>query len=407
MTNSPAQPCSQEDNRPAKPATVLRRPRRALLRGYPSRVLRMLALIAWFSSVGLVWRYGGPLGLIVYSAVVLSAPGWLPRLPLTRRALLFLAGLTAMVVVLVVLLLYPQANNQSGIAGSDSDDALNLAVRSVLAGHYPYSQTTYLGNPIAPLPGAVLLALPFVVLGSSAYQALAWWPAFAFRLRAETDLKSAGLVIALVLSSVAVWHSLSTGGDGFVNGIYVALATLAVARRPRAGWAILWGVTLTSRILFWPVAPLTLIVIAQRDRGAAWRVASVTGLTMSALIIPLWAWSPDRFTPLHTTSKLTLLGTTSPWPGIAAYVLAFVSALVWLRRDDAPEVVRLLRSAVLVLIAPVLVLTILFVLLRGEQGLAYCVYGLEALPFAALLAVIGSPRASPTPGEELGSRQPP
>lgn len=362
-------------------------------------MLFIVALLAWFSSVGSVWKYSGTLGLLAYSVVVLTAPWWLSQLHPSRRTLLVLAGLVALVALLVMLFVYPRADVHVGDRGSDSDDALDLAARALLEGRYPYSQRTYLGNPIAQLPGAILLALPFVALGSAAYQALIWWPAFAVRLRSETsNLRSTGVAVALVLSSVAAWHALATGGDGLINGIYVALATLMVMRHPQAGWAVVWGVTLSSRAVFWPVVPLTLLVIADRDRAAAWRVGSVVGVTMAALIVPFWVWSPTRFSPLHTASKLTLLGTVSPWPGIVLFAVGFVLGVAWLRRGGAPEI-RLFRSAVVAIGAPVVAMTLLFVALRGEQGLAYSAYGLEVLPFAAILAVASHEERGVAPSE--------
>ena len=357
----------------------------------------LVALLAWFSSVGVVWKYSGAFGLVVYSVVALTAPWWLSRLHPSRRTIVVLAGLVALVALFVVLFVYPRANVHVGDRGSDSDDALDLAAHAMLEGRYPYSQRTYLGNPIAQLPGAVLLALPFVALGSAAYQALMWWPAFAVRLRFESsNLRSTGVAVALVLSSVAAWHALATGGDGLTNGIYVALATLMVLHRPQAGWAVVWGVTLASRAVFWPVVPLTLLVIADRDRAAAWRVGSVVGVTMAALIVPFWVWSPPRFSPLHTASKLTLLGTVSPWVGIVLFAVGFALGAAWLRRSGPPEI-RLFRSAVVAIGIPVVAMTILFVALHGEQGLGYTGYGLELLPFAAILAVFSGKEGGAAP----------
>ena len=62
--------------------------------------------------------------------------------------------------------------------GSDSDDALNLATRALLHGEYPYRIRTYLGSPATYLPGSLLLAVPFVLLGNAAYQDLFWLAAF-------------------------------------------------------------------------------------------------------------------------------------------------------------------------------------------------------------------------------------
>ena len=52
---------------------------------------------------------------------------------------------------------------------------VRVALTELASGRYPYTATTYLGNPITPLPGALLLAAPFWwVTGSAAWQNVAW-----------------------------------------------------------------------------------------------------------------------------------------------------------------------------------------------------------------------------------------
>jgi hypothetical protein len=58
--------------------------------------------------------------------------------------------------------------------GSDSDDALVTGVYELAAGRYPYYVKTYLGNPISPLPGALILAAPFVAVGCVALAHVFW-----------------------------------------------------------------------------------------------------------------------------------------------------------------------------------------------------------------------------------------
>ena len=69
--------------------------------------------------------------------------------------------------------IYPIANR--GVSGgSDRDEALNIAAAALWRGENPYYQRTYLGNVVSPLPGAILLAEPFVAIGNSAYGNLFW-----------------------------------------------------------------------------------------------------------------------------------------------------------------------------------------------------------------------------------------
>lgn len=52
----------------------------------------------------------------------------------------------------------------------------------LVRGHYPYHAVTYLGNEITHLPGSLLLALPFVLVWTSALQNLFWLPALFLAL---------------------------------------------------------------------------------------------------------------------------------------------------------------------------------------------------------------------------------
>jgi hypothetical protein len=80
-----------------------------------------------------------------------------------------------LVVLAVTLFIYPKANIHTPMRGSDRDDALLDATSALLRGEFPYSRPTYLGNPITPLPGALLLAVPFVLAGNAALANALWW----------------------------------------------------------------------------------------------------------------------------------------------------------------------------------------------------------------------------------------
>jgi len=70
---------------------------------------------------------------------------------------------------------------------------------ALLAGRSPYARTTYLGNTRHHLPGAFLLASPFVLLGTSALQSLLWVSKFFLAVGHEADGDTALLLVWLVL----------------------------------------------------------------------------------------------------------------------------------------------------------------------------------------------------------------
>lgn len=345
-----------------------------------------LVTVAWFSSLGVVWEYGGLPGLVAYTAGMAVLAWLIPRLHLSKRVQLTIVGVGALVGLATLLVVYPHANVQTAAAGSDADDALNVAARAFVHGRYLYGQKTYLGNPIAPLPGAVLLALPFVLLfGSSAYQALAWWPAFVLTLRRSHWWFTA---VALTFASVEVWRSLATGSDGFVNGIYVAVLALLLLDRPTVPRAIAFGIALSSRALLFPVAPLELLVLWTEDRRTAVRAGVAAFAAFCLVTLPFYFWSPSGFGPIHTEQKLTVNG--SPALGIALVVVGFVAAAWWMRGQRE----RVWWATSFALGLPVLVLSVVAIAIQGTGAFYFTRYGLEVLPFVAMAVAFEQSRQS-------------
>src|SRR5262249_39007318 len=149
-----------------------------------------------------------------------------PHLPVphTRRDRRTAVVATIAVIVIGFAMMYPAANVHTPAVGSDDDDAYNAGARALVEGRYPYSERTYLGNVLHQLPGAFVLAAPFVIAGTSALQNLFWLPAFFLAVRRETDEAAALRLSWLVLAaSPTVLHQVTTGTGHAANTIYVAL----------------------------------------------------------------------------------------------------------------------------------------------------------------------------------------
>ena len=123
--------------------------------------------------------------------------------------------------IAVFALVHPIVDETKG----DANEALNYAASELLHGRYPYGVRTQLGNVIAPLPGAVLLALPFAVLGDSAYQNFLWLAIFCLFCRRLFGSWRSALVIfwAVVALSPTVVRSVILGGDRVANTLFVLL----------------------------------------------------------------------------------------------------------------------------------------------------------------------------------------
>src|SRR4051812_36176093 len=179
-----------------------------------------------FPSSFVVNKYLGWECTIAYAIVVALMVALVPRLPerLSKGNLTSLALLTQCLMVVAFLVLYPVANTHAPGTGSDDDDALNLGALALLAGRFPYSQTTYLGNALHHLPGAFVLAGPFVILGTSALQNLFWLPLFFLAVKEEAESRTALQLAWLVLAlSPGVMHDVVTGTGYVSNSIYVLL----------------------------------------------------------------------------------------------------------------------------------------------------------------------------------------
>lgn len=364
----------------------------------------VLALCVWWASLGMVLRFGGWGGVAVFSIVVLPMPLWAATVERFVRGrisdrtfgVVIALGIAALAVVLLVI--YPQINTSAMGTGSDDDDALNIAARALLSGTYPYSEPTYLGNPVAPLPGAVLLAIPLVgLMGSSAYQALLWIPLFILVIRFATRDAGLTLLVAALtfVPSLAVVQSIASGTSGFVNGIYVALLSLAVVRfvpdesTPawhRVAWTALWGISLSSRAMYAPIAVLVLVAWQLRTGWAyALRYGAVASMAGLAITLPFYIYSPDGFTPIHTGDKLTIYGAISPVVGLAMFAVSTLAGVVMLRRK--PDITRFFHASTIAVGIPVFALSLIYIALHPTDTLGiggFSSYMLEVLPFAVL-----------------------
>jgi len=157
---------------------------------------------------------------------------------------------------------------------------MNVAVFEMLHGRFPYYARTYLGNLIHHLPGALWLAAPFAMLGTSALQNLFWLALFFFVLRRELDDSFAALrwFWLMLIGSPVVLHQLITGTGHVANAIYVMLGLWWLVRaEEKLLPAAFWGLALSSRANFLFLIPPACGWLAQRHGWkAAVRLAMVT-----------------------------------------------------------------------------------------------------------------------------------
>jgi hypothetical protein len=351
-------------------------------------------------STGLVQKYLGLPGVGAYLlgagcllAIAARAPiqrrlDGLPRQRVWALLALTLAGLLA-----VVLVAYPIVDAWPG-GGSDGDNALRLAGGELLHGRYPYYPRTHLDNPISPLPGAVLLALPFVLLGNVALQNLFWLALFTFALAAYwQDPRPALFLLWVALAlSPAVMYALVAGYDYLANSLYVLLFSVAILRyvprsevRPAVKLvpAALLGIGLSSRANMLLVLPLLVAALA---RSAGWPIAlrtlAITLATGVLVTAPFYLYDPAGFSPLHTVGELGRFGAVLPGAGLVVPALNGLLA-VGLALGARAEPGDFLRRSALALAFPVAVGIVLASLATGHLDFGFALFGLFFLFFGA------------------------
>jgi len=86
--------------------------------------------------------------------------------------------------------------------------------------HNPYREKTYFGNPISPLPGSVILALPFVLLFGIQFQNIFWLGILMYSIYWLTKNKSNVILFALLLFlNPLIWWEIITASDYLTNSI--------------------------------------------------------------------------------------------------------------------------------------------------------------------------------------------
>lgn len=178
------------------------------------------------------------------------------------------------VFVLLFIVLFPLANGHTLGAGSDRADALRIAASALVHGHYPYRALTYLGHPITPLPGAVLLAIPFFLLGNVSLQNLLWLALFLLFSQWFFRHRSTAIISVLLLlgASAARLDDFVVGGDFLVNAMYVCAAAalvMAAHQGDRTVWmriaaGVFLGLAIDSRPVYIVVVPLLVAYVLQR-----------------------------------------------------------------------------------------------------------------------------------------------
>ncbi len=365
------------------------------------RLIGGFAFALFLSSASLFHQYFGAVGVYLYTPCLLAAVAlaWYVA-PIVHRRMSEKQALSAIILLLVglgILFLvgYPVANSGRLGQGSDRDEALQIATVRLVRGEYPYYVRTYLDNPISPLPGALLLAIPFAALGNAASQNLLWLSLFLIiaRLFFLDTRYTLAMLLSLLLFAPMIAREVVTGSDFLANSLYVLLSIVlfvhaATRTNTRLAYAtaILLGIALSSRANFLFLLPVVFGALVQH-RG--WQVASrytaLALLTCAAITLPFWLYDPKGFSPLHTIGEVIIFDTLVPG---SSFLFPFLTALVALFLSCQKMITwaTILRNCALVQATPILLGFLLPLIPYGKLYLyAGGSFGQSFLFFAALL----------------------
>jgi hypothetical protein len=291
---------------------------------------------------------------------------------------------------LLFAVLFPIAHRHTLGVGSDRGDALRVSASALLHGHYPYYATTYLGNAITPLPGAILLAAPFFLLGNVSLENLFWlalflWFSYSFFRGHSTAII---YVLLLLATSASNLDDFVVGGDYVANAMYVcvAVALVLVTHRDKISlWQpiaaeILLGLAVDSRPIYVVAISLVFAYLLQHEkRSVAIRALLVSGSVAALISIPFYLYDPAHFAPLHIEHKLDFIP--------AQYHASLVMPALGLLASCSGFFVRLSRQRLYLLIG-----VSLFFMVGLAGIISWCVspftlwgwYGLDVLVSPAL-----------------------
>lgn len=378
----------------------------------------VLGLLVAFTSSGFIQKYGGDLGLAAYFVVVTSAFIGLNRFRAKWSAALqpYALGLGLLVVfglVVAHLGLHQLEDGRGPGRSSDRDEGLEIAVSRLLGGENPYYPSHPEAGPLSLLPGAILLAIPFVVTGWVGLQNAFWVGVFLsmFR-RSPTELTAASVFLAcFFICSPSAQYEIVSGGDMIANGAYVVCFLIFATNiwsdhASRTRWklvsSLLLGMGLASRANFILLLPLW-SAFTWRVAGLRPAFASTTMVIFAylACVVPFYFMDPEAFTPLKSREKIMFSGHALEWAdeailGLTLLASGFLTMRV-IGSQETPNSVSFCRHATWIILAPMVLMVGLASVMAGHPDFRFMHdrFGLMLL-FSAMIG-FGGFKLAPRP----------
>lgn len=360
--------------------------------------------LSLFNKIGLV--YGmlyiglGTVGLLISFHKVI--PFVLSRL--SEKMALYCIITTFFILFLLFITIYPKIDKAGIVIGdmafgaADTDNSLYNATSELFHGRYPYYRQNFRGYFPSQMPGALLLATPFYLLGHTSVQNFFWLIVFlivAKHFFKETRLALILLWLSLFFSPVIIYH-LIAGMNYMSNGMYVMtfmiLMIYYVSKTGSNVWgkiifSILFGISLSSRPNFSLLVPLVFSSLYQQTGYKnAIKYTSITCISAFVLTFIFYIYDPISFSPFgKDISKIINVDSVSPKISKAIFpmlslCLSFLMASLKSNRD----LLGLLRNSAIVEASIVVGGVIAVVINSDSINLSYSHYGLLFFFFGIL-----------------------
>ena len=356
------------------------------------RAPTLLATALTLASSGLVQKYAGLPGVAIHFVLALlvisTAKHFLPAVATWMEKLNYWPAIAFLTIsALLFAIVYPMEDSGKFGKSSDRDDGLNIAASRLLDGESPYYPSHPKAGPLSPLPGAIFIAIPFVILGNSALQNIFWLAALvAVGYRYFGKRVLAVFLPALMLGlSPSIAHEFLIGGDLIANAIYVPLAFLFVMEtwgkasshpilKFTSGLAL--GIALASRPNFLLLLPLLSAWLwSARDFKSAFSASLLSAVVSILITVPFYFNDPGGFTPLIARQKLTSIDGLIPHASTAALITTFIAlgtaVILTLRKKKVCQP-AFFKLCALITFTPLIVMMILISI--AKRGLDFSFY---------------------------------
>lgn len=305
------------------------------------------------------------------------------------------------------LYFFPMIN--AGLFGysSDRDEALNIAARAIMNFDYPYHFKTIVsgpahaagldGNPISPFPGAIILALPFVILGDGSLQNFFWIFVLYFFLTNKTGNALLSLFAVSVILFIPVdYYELISGGDLLANSVLIMLSYFYIfsinwgSLRSVIYLGLLTGLIFSSRLHFSLIAPIFFVAALSRGgiKMSLFYVFS-TVISFACVTLPFIIYDFNGFSPLHAYRKIGKFDSVVPAFGIIVPLFSLLISIVfsiYIYRRSVTMVKSLLYISIVISL-PILIPMFCSIFYLRQAGLPeYSWYGISWLPFLVCYA---------------------